>query len=274
LERWLAVENALDNWQNAAEISPANSTADKLLASLEQFNTVLENYTGSLLFLQYEGTGLLPQGSGKTTLQITKELTASVKKIAATESPAPALAEKTGLTQKADAIRQTLYLWSGMDAQIASHVFTRSIYIYGVFIFFVIGMIIAVFFLYSALRKSQTKEQDSSDFSRTTLLVQEKQRAIISAELHDTVLQDMGRLLQLCNLQISNDTTPKNRALSELALKIMTRTREICRELMPPDFSRLALTDSLIQLCADFEKRMAVECRATIEKDFRTPQQP
>jgi len=191
LERWLAVESALDNWQNAwqnaDEISPGNSTAEKLLASLEQFSTVLENFTGSLLFLQYEGTKLLPQDSGKTTRLITKELTASVKRIAVTESPeAPALAEKTELTQKADAIRQTLYLWSGMDAQIASHVFSRSIYIFGVFIFFVIGMIIAVFFLYRALRHSQILEQDSSDFSRTTLLVQEKQRAIISAELHDT----------------------------------------------------------------------------------------
>ena len=259
LERWQTVENALGNWQNAAE----KSTADKLLATLEQFNTVLEKFTGSLLFLQYEGAGLLPQGSGKTTRQITKELTAAVKRIAETESPAPALAAKTELTQKADAIRQTLYLWSGMDAHIASNVFSRSIYIYGVFIFFVIGIIIAVFFLYRALRRSQLLEQDSSDFTRTTLLVQEKQRAIISAELHDTVLQDMGRLLQ-----ISNDTTPRNRTLSELALKIMTRTREICQTLMPPDFSRLALTDSLIQLCADFEKRMAVECRATIEKDF------
>jgi signal transduction histidine kinase len=40
-----------------------------------------------------------------------------------------------------------------------------------------------------------------------------------------------------------------------------------------PDFSRLALTDSLVQLCADFEKNTAVECRATecrmiIDKDF------
>jgi len=264
LDRWLAVENALVNWQNAVEISTNNATADKLLASLEQFNAVLENYTGSLLFLQYEGIKLLPLDSGKTTRQMTKELTAAVKRIAETESPdVPALAAKTELTQKADVIRQELYVWSSTDLSISSHVFFRTNYIFGVFILFVIGLIIAVYFLSMALLRSQTKEQDSSDFSRTTLLVQEKQRAIISAELHDTVLQDMGRLLQ-----ISNDTTPRNRTLSELALKIMTRTREICMELMPPDFSRLALTDSLIQLCADFEKRMAVECRATIEKDF------
>jgi signal transduction histidine kinase len=267
LERWQAVENALDNWQNAwqnaAEISPAKSTADKLLATLEQFNAVLEKFTGSLLFIQYEGTGLLPKDGGKTTRQMTKELTAAVKRMAETESPAPTLAAKTELTQKADAIRQTLYLWSGMDANIESNVFSRSLYIYGVFILFVIVFIIAIYFLFMALSRSRTKEQDSSEFTRTTLLVQENQRTLISAELHDTVLQDMGRLLQ-----ISNDTTPKDPALSELALKILDRTREICRTLMPPDFSRLAFTDSLIQLCADFEKNMGVECRPIIDKNF------
>jgi signal transduction histidine kinase len=36
---------------------------------------------------------------------------------------------------------------------------------------------------------------------------------------------------------------------------------------MPPDFSRLALTDSLVQLCMDFEKRSGVECRISIEKE-------
>jgi len=124
-------------------------------------------------------------------------------------------------------------------------------------------MIVFTLFLYRALRHSQTKEQDSSDFTRITMLAQEKERALISAELHDTVLQDMGRLLQ-----ISKDASPKDRTFSELTQKIIARTREICRKLMPPDFSRLALTDSIVQLCADFEKNMAAECRAIIDKDF------
>jgi len=50
LERWLAVESALYNWQGSPtdEISPNNSTAEKLFSSLEQFNAILENFTGSL----------------------------------------------------------------------------------------------------------------------------------------------------------------------------------------------------------------------------------
>jgi signal transduction histidine kinase len=105
------------------------------------------------------------------------------------------------------------------------------------------------------------------EFAGNTILAQENERTLISVELHDTVLQDMGHLLHICNLQISRDTPSTDRALSELAQKIMIRTREICGQLMPPDFSRLALEDSLVQLCADFEKRLRTECRAIIDKD-------
>jgi signal transduction histidine kinase len=48
----------------------------------------------------------------------------------------------------------------------------------------------------------------------------------------------------------------------------MDRTRKVCRELMPPDFSRFALQDSLIQLCMDFTARTGVECRALIHPGF------
>jgi len=268
LERWFTVESALYNWQGSTgKISIDNSPLENLLSSLEQFNKILEDFTGSLLFLQYEGTGLLPEESGKTACLMTKELTFSVKRIAEMESSGVSRsdlsAEKDAAALKAGAIRRELYSWSSMDSQISSNVFSRSIYIFGVFSVFVIGMIVLTLFLYRALRHSQIQEQDSSDFSRTTMLVQEKQRALISAELHDTVLQDMGRLLQ-----ISKDAPSTDRTLSELAQKIMNRTREICRTLMPPDFSRLVLADSLVQLCADFEKRASVECRAAIDKDF------
>jgi anti-sigma regulatory factor (Ser/Thr protein kinase) len=259
LEHWLVVESALYNWQGSPTGNAENDETENLFSSLEHFNKILEDFTGSLLFRQYEGTGLLPEGSGKTACRITQELITSVK---AAEHQ-DALSIKPALVLEADAIRRELYSWSGIDTQISSNVFLRSIYIFGVFTLCVIGMIILALLLYRALRHSQIQEQDSSDFSRASMLVQEKQRALISAELHDTVLQDMGRLLQ-----ISKDTPSTDHIFSELAQKIMIRTREICRMLMPPDFSRLALTDSFLQLCADFEKRAAVECRAIIDKNF------
>ena len=65
LEHWLAVESALNNWQNAVEISANNTTAEKLVSSLEQFNEKLENFTASLVFLQYEGMGYYPKTAEK-----------------------------------------------------------------------------------------------------------------------------------------------------------------------------------------------------------------
>ena len=118
MNNWIAVETALGKWQNAVEISANNSAAEKLVSSLEQFNEKLENFTASLVFLQYEGMGLLSQDSGKTTRLMSQELTASVKEIAEMESPTDSfmefsavfsLADKIALTQKADAIRQELY---------------------------------------------------------------------------------------------------------------------------------------------------------------------
>jgi len=59
LERWFIVESALYNWQGS---TGDKATAENLFSSLEQFDKILENFTGSLLFIQYEGTGLLPRG--------------------------------------------------------------------------------------------------------------------------------------------------------------------------------------------------------------------
>jgi len=265
MNHWTAVESALGNWLNADE------TTQNLNTTLEQFNEKLKTFTASLIFQQYEGTGLLPKDSGKKTIQTAQELTAAVKRISEmenrTEQSAISLnAEKIALTQKEDAIREELNKWQTVYSKISTDVFSRLIYIFAVFSVFVICLIFFTLLLYRKLRHSQTKEQDSSDFSRITILTQENERTLISVELHDTVLQDMGRLLQTIKNMKQTDID-----ITELAQKIINRTREICRELMPPDFSRLALTDSIIQLCADFEKNMSVECRATIDKNF-TPE--
>ena len=277
LDRWFAVESALYDWQGAAAnaavtdgavitadaaITADGTEAEKLFLTLEQFRLMLEDFTGSLLFLQYEGTGLLPEESGKTVSRMTSELSASLKKAVTAKNFSDTLNVRAEIIPKAAAIRGELYFWSEADSQISSRVFSRFAYIFGVFSVCVVFLIVLVWFLYWSLRRSRLQEQDSTDFSRITMLVQEKERAFISAELHDSVLQDMGRLLQM-----SKESLPPG-SFSEMVRKIMIRTRELCMALMPPDFSRLALADSLVQLCADFEKRTSVECRAIIAPDF------
>jgi signal transduction histidine kinase len=273
LERWYRVESALNNWYpphvtQAVPADAADGETAELLSTLEQFKEILEAFTASLLFLQYEGTGFLPEGSGKTICQMTEEFYSSIVKTAAMErndgGRSGILAAKEALVRKADAIRKELYNWYRVDSQISSVVFSRFVKIFGIFSFGIIFYVVLIWFLYRALRRARVQEQASTDFSRITMRAQEKERAVISAELHDTVLQDMGRLLQISKGNAEDENGP----FTELAGKIMARTREICRELMPPDFSRLVLADSLVQLCADFEKRASVECRPVIDRDF------
>ena len=117
LERWFIVESALYNWQGS---TGDKATAENIISSLERFDKILEDFTGSLLFLQYEGTGLLPQESGKTACLMTKELTASIKRIASMEnsgvSNTDLPAAKTALAKEADMIRSELYSWLSMDS--------------------------------------------------------------------------------------------------------------------------------------------------------------
>ncbi|MDR1351985.1 MAG: histidine kinase [Treponema sp.] len=113
-----------------------------------------------------------------------------------------------------------------------------------------------------SLHRSRRQERDSAAFSRMIMLGQEAERSRIAAELHDTVLQDMVRLRHAIS---AGDAAGD---LLDLGRRVMNRTRKVCRELMPPDFSRFALQDSLIQLCMDFTGRTGVECRALIHSGF------
>ena len=265
MESWFSAESALYRWQDTSVIN------EELFSALERFRISLNDFTASLLFTEYNRTGLIPKESGTTVSRMTDSLAASVASIMAMKteenwndySEAVESARAAALPEAA-VIRQELNFWFRTDSLVSSHVFNRFTYITAVFLFCIIVLAAAMGLLYRALNRSRKQEQDSADFSRITMLIQEKERALISAELHDTVLQDLGRLVQ-----ISKDAGPLPALpLTELAGKITDRTREICRTLMPPDFSRLALEDSLVQLCADFEKRAAVECRAIIAPDF------
>ena len=248
LEDWFAVEKALNQWTNA---SPDTTMAagTELLLTLEKFSNTLDKFTGSLLFSQYKRIGLLPKNSGMEISQMTFRLIASVNE-----------GNSSAAKLEAELIGGELASYIQLDTEVSSRGFSRLAWLFSVFIILTIILFGVIWHLYRALIRSQIQEKNSAEFSRVSILVQEKERAYLSAELHDTVLQDMGRLLQ-----ISEENNP---SFHKLTLEIMTRIREICRELMPPDFSRLALTDSLKQLCMDFEKHSGTECRTAIAEDF------
>jgi len=105
----------------------------------------------------------------------------------------------------------------------------------------IISIVLALWALYSRFEKAVIKERQSLAFSHLTIEGLEAERRRISRELHDTVLP----LVQ--DAQVS------------------ALIRSICVELMPPDFARLSLNDSLAGLCVQFTKRSRIECACSIE---------
>jgi len=109
---------------------------------------------------------------------------------------------------------------------------------------FIITIVFALWSLYGRLKKTEEREKQNRAFSRETIIAQEQERSRVSRELHDTVLP----LVQ--DAQVSS------------------MIRSICVELMPPDFTRLSLNDSLAGLCVQFTKRSGIECACSIEEEL------
>jgi len=106
---------------------------------------------------------------------------------------------------------------------------------------FIISIVLALRSLYGRLKNTEKREKQSLAFSRETIIAQEQERSRVSRELHDTVLP------------LVRDG------------QVSAMIRSICVELMPPDFARLSLNESLAGLCVQFTKRSNVECACSIE---------
>jgi two-component system NarL family sensor kinase len=119
-----------------------------------------------------------------------------------------------------------------------------EVYIRLVWLFVVINIFLMLILgcLYLAIRRAWERESQSRAFSLLAIERLETEQRRVSRELHDTVLP------------LVRDT-----AVSDLI-------RSICMELMPPDFTRLSLKDSLAWLCAQFTKRSGIECACSIEE--------
>jgi len=124
-------------------------------------------------------------------------------------------------------------------------------------VFFISVIMLFILFLHKSLMTSFKRETEGTEFSHAYMLAQDEERARISRELHDTVIQDMR-----CVLLEPEKTDLK---MTEL----MKKTRDICNDLIPPDFRFSELPDALRQLCLSFGKRTGIDCRAEIDGDIK-----
>jgi len=109
------------------------------------------------------------------------------------------------------------------------------------FVFIITVLMLCLCYLFIAMRRADEREAQSRAFSHLAIEGLEAERRRVSRELHDTVLPLV-----------------KDAQVSALI-------RSICMELMPPDFARLSLNDSLAELCAQFARRTGINCACSIE---------
>jgi len=142
----------------------------------------------------------------------------------------------------------------------------------------IISIVLAFGALYGRLEKAEKREKQSLDFSRETILAQERERSRIALELHDTVAQDILRLsLQTEIMNKEADVSKRGLLCGEVVSgqkEIMKRIRNICENLIPPDFQRHSLGDALQTLCYNFQQRTNIECKIKIQEDLPLVPQP
>ena len=143
------------------------------------------------------------------------------------------------------------------------------------FFFFSILIIIIIFalrMLHSRVDMAEKRERQSLSFSRETMIAQEQERGRIARELHDTVAQDLWRLsFQTDSIGKTENVQERSRLCAEVVSEqkeLMRRIRAICDNLIPPDFQRRGLADTLGSLCSNFQQRTGIECQLTIQKDL------
>jgi signal transduction histidine kinase len=91
---------------------------------------------------------------------------------------------------------------------------------------------------------------------------QEAERSRIARELHDSVIPELRQLSFLPYARHSDGNAPVQ--FSSGCDRLIGRIREICQALIPPDFDRLGLLESLKTLCGGFENSTGIECRLII----------
>jgi signal transduction histidine kinase len=166
-------------------------------------------------------------------------------------------------------IDTAVLILQGIDTNLAEVSQMNFFLLFFFFSLLIITIILIFRILHNRLEKAVNRERQSLAFSRETVLAQEQERSRIARELHDTVTQDLWRLsFQTDGINKTADSAERSRLCAEVVRgqqELMQRVRNICNNLIPPDFQRRHLGDALRNLCYNFQKRTGIECQVTIQ---------
>jgi signal transduction histidine kinase len=124
-----------------------------------------------------------------------------------------------------------------LSGEIANYVFLLWFFV-GIFTV----LMLFLGYLVLSTRRAREQESKSREYSYLSIEVLEAERRRVSRELHDDVLP-----------QIQDQT-------------LSDKIRSICHDLMPPDFAKLSLKNSLADLTLQFTQKTGIECASFMEE--------
>jgi signal transduction histidine kinase len=140
-------------------------------------------------------------------------------------------------------------------------------------IVFIAIIALLIQFLFFSLTRSLKREAEGTFFSHAYMIAQDEERSRISRELHDTIIQDMRYLLleteKIGNTDEKNEREKLSGKTVPMMAGLIRKTRDMCNNLIPPDFRFSELPDALRQLCFELRKKTGIDCRAEIDGDIK-----
>jgi len=248
-EKWLAVKKEF------------NTPADNLESQIDDFRLTIDNFFSSPI-------GSLYQVHRPEGIKYIADINAAVSRL----KTAIQNNDDTTLYSAAVEIDAGLEKLQHIDFILSADNQRDSFFLFFFFTLLVITVILVLIVQYTRIESAEKRERKSLAFSRETIIAQERERLRIARELHDTVAQDLWRLsFQTESIGKTEESTQRGKLCTEVVKgqkEIMQRVRNICDNLIPPDFQRRRFDDALRSLCFNFEQRTGIECQLVIQENL------
>jgi len=118
----------------------------------------------------------------------------------------------------------------------------------------VLTLVAAGFWTASTAQRSQRDQARLRELIRATYAGQEKERARIALDLHDSIAQDLASSLMLARRLAENPGGDQARLVASLKANL-DALRRLSWEIRPPELERLGFQGAAMRLCADYEER-------------------
>ena len=118
-------------------------------------------------------------------------------------------------------------------------------------VFFV--ALVAIIAVFIKMRLARDSQQETAEYASHVIDAQEEERTRISAELHDTLAQDLKAAVTLIENNRPDSQT------KDLLLNCITQIRSMCYSLVPPELSGQSLSSAIHTLCFNFKNKSGLE---------------